>query len=88
MTDLRNYISKIKTAQDLKTVKTKVSTKFEIAGITAKVDGSHAILFENIKESNFRLVANLVGTRKRFAMAVGGTENNIHEKIISAIKKS
>jgi len=88
MTDLRNYISQLKKSQDLKTVKTKVSTKFEIAGITAKVDGSHAVLFENIKESNFRLVANLVGTRKRFALAVGSTEENIHEKVISAIKKA
>ena len=88
MTDLRNYISQIKKSKDLKTIKTKVSTNYEIAGITAKVDGSHAVLFENIKESNFRLVANLVGTRKRFALAVGGTENNIHEKVISAIKKA
>ena len=86
MTDLRNYISQIKKNKELKTVKTKVSTKFEIAGITAKLDGSDAVLFENIKESNFRLVSNLVGTRKRFALAVGGTEENIHEKIISAIK--
>jgi len=88
MTDLRNYISQLKKSKDLKTIKTKVSTKFEIAGITAKVDGSHAVLFENIKESNFHLVANLVGTRKRFALAVGGTEDNIHEKVISAIKKA
>ncbi len=88
MTDLRNYISQIKKSKELKTVKTKVSTKYEIAGITAKVDGSHAVLFENIKESNFHLVSNLVGTRKRFALAVGGTENNIHQKIISAIKKA
>ena len=88
MVDLRNFISQIKKSKDLKTVKTKVSTKFEIAGITAKVDGSHAVLFENIKESNFSLVANLVGTRKRFALAVGGSENNIHEKVISAIKKA
>ena len=88
MSDLRNYISKIKKNKELKTVKTKVSTKYEIAGITAKIDGSHAVLFENIKESNFHLVANLVGTRKRFALAVGGTENNIHEKVISAIKKA
>jgi UbiD family decarboxylase len=88
MTDLRNYISQIKKSNDLKIVKTKVSTKFEIAGITAKVDGFHAVLFDNIKESNFRLVANLVGTRKRFALAVGGTENNIHNKVISAIKKA
>ena len=88
MTDLRNYISQIKKIKELKIVKTKVSTKYEIAGITAKVDGSDAVLFENIKESNFSLVANLVGTRKRFALAVGGTENNIHEKVISAIKKA
>lgn len=88
MSDLRNYISKIKKNKELKTVKTKVSTKYEIAGITAKVDGSHAVLFENIKESDFHLVANLVGTRKRFALAVGGTEYNIHEKVISAIKKA
>jgi len=86
MTDLRNYISQIKKNNELKTVKTKVSTKFEIAGITAKLDRLDAVLFENIKESNFRLVANLVGTRKRFAQAVGGSEDNIHKKIISAIK--
>jgi len=88
MSDLRNYISQIKKTKELKIVKTNVSTKFEIAGITAKVDGSHALLFEKIKESDFRLVSNLVGTRQRFGIAVGGTENNIHEKIISAIKKA
>ena len=88
MTDLRAYISQIKKDKDLKTIKTKVSTKFEIAGITAKVDGLHAILFQNIKESDFHLVSNLVGTRKRFARAVGSTEENIHKKIISSIKKA
>ena len=86
MNDLRDYISKVKRIKEIKTIKTKVSTKYEIAGITAKVDQSHAVLFENIKESNFRLVSNLVGTRNRFALAVGGTENNIHQKVISAIK--
>ena len=88
MSDLRNYISQIKKTNELKTIKSSVSTKYEIAGITAKVDGSHAVLFEKIKESNFRLVSNLVGTRKRFGVAVGGSESNIHEKVISAIKKS
>ncbi|MDH5659151.1 MAG: UbiD family decarboxylase [Nitrosopumilus sp.] len=88
MSDLRNFISQIKKTKDLKIIKTQVSTKFEIAGITAKVDGSYAVLFENIRESDFSLVSNLVGTRKRFALAVGGSENNIHEKIISAIKNA
>ena len=88
MTDLRNYISLIKKSGGLKTIKSPVSTKFEIAGITAKVDGSFAVLFENIKESDFNLVSNLVGTRKRFSQAVGSTEDKIHQKVVSAIKKA
>ena len=88
MSDLRNYISQIEKSRELKTIKTKVSTKYEIAGVTAKVDGSDAILFENIKESDFRLVANLVGTRKRFALAVGASEDDIHKKVISAINNA
>ncbi|MFB5611748.1 MAG: UbiD family decarboxylase [Nitrosarchaeum sp.] len=88
MTDLRNYLSLIKKSGDLKIIKKRVSTKYEIAGITAKVDGSNAILFENIIESDFNLVANLVGTRKRFAQAIGSTEEKIHETMISAIKKA
>ena len=88
MTDLRNYISIIKKNNDLKTIKKPVSTKYEIAGITAKTDGSYAVLFENIKKNKFNLVANLVGTRKRFAIAVGSTEEKIHENIIRSIKKA
>ena len=38
MSDLRDYISKVKKIKELKTIKNKVSTKFEIAGVTAKVD--------------------------------------------------
>lgn len=85
MTDLRSYISMVKKMGQLHTIKKKVSTKFEIASLTQQVDGGNAILFENIKESKLRLVANLVGTRTRFAKAVSGTEDTIHQKVISAI---
>ena len=88
MTDLRAYLNQIKKLNELSVVKKKVSTKYEIAAITAKIDGGNAILFENIKESKFRLVANLVGTRARFAKAVNAKESNIHQKIIYAIKGS
>ena len=88
MSDLRNYLDLIKKSKDLKIIKKPVSSKYEIAGITAKVDGSYAVLFKNVKNSKFRLVSNLVGTRKRFGQAVGGDENSIHNKVISAIKKS
>ncbi|MGY5141674.1 MAG: UbiD family decarboxylase [Nitrosopumilus sp.] len=88
MTDLRTYISEVKKIKELKIIKKPVSTKFEIAALTAKVDGSDAILFENIRGTDFRLVSNLVGTRKRFGIAVGGNEKKIHENVISSIKNS
>jgi 2,5-furandicarboxylate decarboxylase 1 len=88
LTDLRTYLSIIKKNGELKTIKKQVSTKYEIAGITAKIDGSHAVLFENIKESNFKLVSNLVGTRRRFAMAVRSSEAKIHENMIKSIKNA
>ena len=84
--DMRSYLDLLSKKNELAVVKKKVSTKFEIAAITAKMDGSKALLFENIKDSKFRVVSNLVGTRKRFAYAVGSPENKIHEKVISAIK--
>jgi 2,5-furandicarboxylate decarboxylase 1 len=83
--DLRNYLGKITRINELAIVKKKVSTKYEIAAVTAKLDGSKAVLFENIKESKFRVVSNLVGTKKRFALAVGSTEDKIHDKVIHAI---
>ena len=86
--DLREYISKLKKSKEIKIIKKKVSTKFEIAGITAKADGTSALLFQNIKQNNFNLVSNLVGTRKRFALAVNSKENKIHESIFTSIKKA
>jgi len=83
---LRSYLETLKKTRDLKTVKRSVSTKYEIAALTAKADGSFALLFEKIKGKKFRLVSNLVGTRARFAQAVGAKEGNIHERIIHAIE--
>lgn len=86
MTDIRAFIDQTTKLGQLSVVKKKVSTKYEIAAVTAKVDGANAVLFENIKESKLRLVANLVGTRARFASAVGAKESTIHQKVISAIE--
>jgi UbiD family decarboxylase len=86
MTDIRNFIDQIKKSGQLSVIKKKISTKYEIAAITAKVDGGNAVLFENIKESKLRLVANLVGTRARFAKAIGADQLTIHSKVISAIE--
>lgn len=86
MTDLRSFAARAERAGQLRTVKRRVSAEYEIAGVTARMDGSDAVLFENIRGSRYRLVSNLVGTRERFAMAVGCGVEAIHERMISAIR--
>jgi len=88
LTDIRSYLDQLKKSGHLSIIKKRVSTKYEIAALTAKADGGNAILFENIKESKLRLVSNLVGTRARFAMAISATEPTIHDKVISAIENA
>ena len=41
-------------------------------------DRSKAALFENIKGSKFKLVSNLVGSRDRFAQAIGAKKSGIN----------
>jgi len=83
--DIRSFLQEIKKTNDLIKVKKKVSTKYEIAALTAKLDGSKAVLFENIKGSKFKLVSNLVGSRDRFAQAIGSKKSDINQKIVRAI---
>ncbi len=87
MPDLREYLGMVENAGDLRRVKKPVSKKYEIAGVTAKLDGSHAVLFENVRGSRFRVIANLVGTRERFALAVGAGAASIHKKMIAATRR-
>ena len=83
--DLRGFLDRVSARKGLAVVIKGVSAKYEIAAITAKMDGSKAILFENVQGSRFRVVSNLVGTKERFAMAVGSAEDGIHERVSYAI---
>jgi len=86
--DIRSFLQEIKKTNDLIKVKKKVSTKYEIAALTAKLDGSKAVLFENIKGSKIKLVSNLVGSRDRFAQAIGSKKSDINQKIVKAISSA
>ena len=77
--DMRSFLQQIKKTDDLFTVKKRVSTKYEIAAVTEKLDGSKAALFENVNRSKFRLVSNLVGSRDRFAQAIGSKKSDINQ---------
>ena len=85
---MRSFLQEIKKTNDVFTVKKRVSTKYEIAAVTEKLDGSKAALFENIKGNKFKLVSNLVGSRDRFAQAIGSKKSDINQKIVKAISSA
>ena len=86
--DLRSFLNQIKKTNDLKTIKKRVSTKFEIATITEQFENSNALLFQNIIGRKFSVVSNLVGTRARFAKAIGAKPTTIHQTMVKAINAS
>ncbi len=44
----------------------KGKRKFQLAAIVGKLDKKEAILFTNVEDSKFKVVSNILGTRKRF----------------------
>ena len=57
--DLRDYLDSLRNLSELIDVRKPVSTKFELAALTAKLDGKEAVLFDNVKESNMRVTTNV-----------------------------
>ena len=72
--NLREYIARLEQEGELVRIKTPVSTRFEIAEITDRVvkseGGGKALLFENT-DAEFPVVTNMMGSKRRMAMALG-----------------
>jgi 2,5-furandicarboxylate decarboxylase 1 len=75
-------------------VKREVNTEYEIAAVTAKLDGKQAIFFENVRDSKIRITCNVLATPRRFCLALGGTteksnehnvKKNIHTRVTEAL---
>jgi len=74
--DLRDFIDQLERGGDLKRIGNPVSPHLEITEISARVlrTGGPALLFERPGDSEIPLLANLFGTERRVALALG--ENN------------
>lgn len=86
MQDLRSYVAALRRARDLERLAGPSSTRHEIAAETARLEGSRAALFERVRGSRMRVVSNLLGTRARFALAIGSAEGAIHRRIFAATR--
>jgi anhydromevalonate phosphate decarboxylase len=63
---LRSYIQTLEERGDLKRVNAPISKEYEIAGVLKKLEPS-PVLFENVHQSDFRVVGNLFCSKASFA---------------------
>ena len=86
--DLHEFLHLLKRQNDLLTINKQVSPKFELAAISSKLDQKQAILFENVEGSGMSVVTNILGTRKRFSLAIGADDSGlIHSHILESMSE-
>ena len=71
--DLRDFIEFLENEGELKRIQTEVDPYLEVTEISDRTlrAGGPALLFENLKGSSMPLLANLFGTTRRIALAMG-----------------
>ncbi|MDW0140710.1 MAG: UbiD family decarboxylase [Nitrososphaeraceae archaeon] len=93
-TDLRSFLLMLQNENELVHVKRDVNPEYEIAAVTARLDGKQAVIFEKVRGSKSRVVSNVVSTPRRFYLALGGTSHkgneadvkkNIHARVTEAL---
>ncbi len=63
---LRSYLQTLITSGEMLTIDTPISTTYEMAGILKKLE-PRPVLFENVKESPFRIMGNFLCSKAAFA---------------------
>lgn len=91
--DLRDFISQMKHIGELKSITTPVSPHLEITEVCNRAlrAGGPALLFENPTGHSMPVLANLFGTTKRVALAMGATDMSELRRIghlLAALKES
>src|ERR671914_1288475 len=93
-TDFRSFLLMLQSENELVRIKRDVNAEYEIAAVTARLDGKQAVLFEKVRGSKGRVVSNVVSTPRRFYLALGGTSHkaneadvkkNIHARVTEAL---
>ena len=84
-TDFRSFLLLLQSEDELVRVKRDVNAEYELAVVTAKLNGKQAVLFEKVRGSKNRVACNIVATPRRFYLAIAGTR---HKSNQANIKKN
>ena len=87
--NLRSFIDTLRRENELAEVKAEVDPYLEIAEIHRRVidQQGKALLFTNVKHSNFPVVTNLFGTAKRIDLAFGRQPLGFVKRVVEAAEE-
>src|SRR6185436_16923647 len=82
--DLRAFLDRLRRDEDLAVVEAPVDARLEVAEIHRRViaAGGPALLFTNVKDSDFPLVTNLFGTGRRAELAFGDRPSRLIRRLV------
>jgi 3-polyprenyl-4-hydroxybenzoate decarboxylase and related decarboxylases len=89
--DFRSFLSHLERKGQLIRVTKDISSQFELAAVTSKLDGKQAVQFSKVHNSRFSVASNVCGTPERFYLAISaGTDaidfnKAIHSRITEAL---
>jgi 2,5-furandicarboxylate decarboxylase 1 len=87
--DFRSFLQLLENENDLVRINKPVNLKFELAAIVSKLEGKQAVIFETVKDNKIRVASNIVGTRKRFSLAIAASDQKlIHTRITQSIPRA
>lgn len=87
--DLREFLQLLEQHSDLLRINKQVSPKFEVAAISHKLDRKQALLFEHVEGSEMSVVTNILGTRRRFSLALGTADpSQNHSRILESMSNA
>ena len=81
--DLRSFIKHLESIGELIRIQAEVDPNQELTIIQHRVlaQNGPALLFENVKGSQYRIISNMFGTKERVDLVFGGPPQKIGEKI-------
>ncbi|MSQ07717.1 MAG: UbiD family decarboxylase [Dehalococcoidia bacterium] len=87
--DLQSFMQRLEAVGELHRVTTEVDPELEITEIATRSvrEGRPALLFENVRGSQFPLVINTLASRKRIEIALGRPPDEIGEELVSFVER-
>lgn len=86
MPDLRAFLTELERERELLRIGEEVDTRLEAATIMGLLDNGPAVLMEKVKDYRTPIVAGVCGTRDRICRALGVSREELHERLLYAIR--